>query len=222
MRYSGGKEKTYPHLINLMPPHEIYIESHLGGGAVMRHKRAAERQIGIDIDPSVIEGWFRITDCPCELVFGDAVQYLNTLTLNQNALIYADPPYVLSTRRRSRVYRFDYTDDDHERLIECLLASRCMVMISGYGSPLYESRFTRWRRVSFSAKTHTGIRHESVWLNFDPPNCLHDSSHLGENFRRREVVKKRRTRLQSRIRNLSMIEQHGLLQWLQSQLGEAQ
>ncbi len=38
-----------------MPPHEIYIEAHLGGGAVMRHKYPAKRNIGIEIDSEVIE-----------------------------------------------------------------------------------------------------------------------------------------------------------------------
>ncbi len=34
-----------------MPPHAVYIESHLGGGAVITHKREAKRNIGIEIDP---------------------------------------------------------------------------------------------------------------------------------------------------------------------------
>ena len=220
MRYSGGKGKSYPQLLNLMPPHDTYVETHLGGGAVMRHTRPAKRQIGIDIDPVVIAKWQEIPDRPCEVICANALQYLGGLAVDKNTLIYADPPYVGSTRKRSRVYRFDYTDDDHERLIECLCAKPCLVMLSGYDSELYKQRLSGWTKISFPAKTHTGIREESVWLNFDPPNRLHDSTHLGKSFREREVIKKRRTRLQIRIGNLPVIEQHSLLTWLQCQLDE--
>jgi DNA adenine methylase len=220
MRYSGGKGKSYPHLLNLMPPHGTYIETHLGGGAVMRHKRPAQTQIGIDIDPSVIGKWNKMLDRPCDLVCADAVDYLAGLPLDEKTLIYADPPYVPSTRKRSRVYRHDYTDDDHERLIACLRSVPCMVMLSGYESDLYKSLLGEWIRISFHSKTHTDVREESVWLNFEPPNHLHDSNYLGKSFREREAIKRRRNRIQSRIENLSAIEQHSLLAWLQHQLEE--
>ena len=220
MRFSGGKGKSYPHLLNLMPPHQTYIESHLGGGAVMRYKRAAKRQIGIDIDPFVITRWRNMSELPCEVVCADAVQYLDGIAVDAQTLIYADPPYVPATRRRSRVYRYDYTDADHERLIECLRSKPCMVMLSGYDNELYQRALSKWNRIGFRAKTHAGIREESVWVNFDIPLQLHDSSHFGNDFREREVVRRRRTRLQSRIERLSPIEQHSLFMWLRQYLGD--
>lgn len=219
MRYPGGKGKTYPHLINLMPPHQTYIESHLGGGAVMRHKLPAKRQIGIDIDPRVIANWKAFPAIPCDIVCADAAQYLGGLPVDQETLIYADPPYLSSTRKRSRVYRFDYTTEDHERLINCLLQKHCMVMISGYESDLYSSLLSAWKKVSFAAKTHSGMRRECVWLNYEPPRRLHDPRHLGNGFREREIVRRRRSRLHYRIQNISQAEQYELLIWLQSQLG---
>jgi hypothetical protein len=218
MHFSGGKGKSYPHLLNLMPPHRTYIESHLGGGAVMRHKRAAQRQIGIDIDPAVIARWQNMPQRPCEIVCADAVQYLDEIEVDAQTLIYADPPYVRTTRKRSRVYRFDYTDADHKRLIECLHSKSCMVMLSGYDNEMYRSALSGWDRIVFQAKTHTGVREESVWINFDAPAQLHDSSYFGRNFREREVIKRRQFRLQSRIESLSPIEQHSLFTWLRQQL----
>ena len=41
-------------LIALMPPHDTYIETHLGGGAIMKRKPAARRNIGIDRNPKVL------------------------------------------------------------------------------------------------------------------------------------------------------------------------
>lgn len=217
MRYPGGKGKSYPHLINLMPPHETYIESHLGGGAVMRNKAPAKRQIGIDIDPRVIVYWSALNPAPCDLVCADATRYLSELTVDRRTLIYVDPPYLPSTRKRSRVYRFDYTAEDHERMIHCLLRKSCMVMISGYESALYSSLLSAWTQVSFKAKTHSGVRQECVWLNYELPRHLHDPRHFGSGFREREVVKRRRLRLHARIQRASRAEQYELLTWLQSQ-----
>jgi DNA adenine methylase len=199
-------------------PHRTYIESHLGGGAVMRHKRAAQHQIGIDIDPAVLTTWQNMAKPPCEIVCADAVQYLDGIKVDAQTLIYADPPYVRTTRRRSRVYRFDYTDPDHERLIECLRSKSCMVMLSGYDNGLYRCALGGWDRLTFQAKTHAGIREESVWINFDAPARLHDSSYLGHDFREREAIKRRQSRLYSRIGSLSPIEQHSLFTWLRQQL----
>ena len=39
MNFAGGKGGTYQKNINLMPPHDVYIESYLGGGAIMRYKK---------------------------------------------------------------------------------------------------------------------------------------------------------------------------------------
>lgn len=219
MRYAGGKGVSYPHLINLMPPHTRYIETHLGGGAVMRNKHPAREQIGIDIDARVIEGW-QETDL-CQLIQVDAVAYLQEVQVDRNTLVYADPPYHPDTRRRARVYRHDYSADDHGRLLECLTSLNCQVMISGYPNPLYERYLSDWSVHRYNAKTHTDVREEWVWFNFDRPQILHDSRYIGGNFREREIVRRRQARLRDRIAQLPIVEQSALLNWLSDQVGAA-
>ncbi len=50
--YLGSKAASgaYQAIIAHMPPHDTYIESHLGSGAVMFHKPRAVKNIGIDVD----------------------------------------------------------------------------------------------------------------------------------------------------------------------------
>jgi hypothetical protein len=66
MTYPGGKNGagTYQKLINLMPPHDVYVEPFLGSGAVMRLKRPAALNIGLDLVGS------QLTAVSAELVKG--------------------------------------------------------------------------------------------------------------------------------------------------------
>jgi site-specific DNA-adenine methylase len=211
MRYPGGKGKCYQRIINLMPRHSTYIESHLGGGAVMRNKKPAQTNIGIDCDHRVIERW-REQPSVCELVAGDAIEFLLSYPFQGGELVYADPPYLRSTRRAAgKLYRHDLEEADHVRLLEVLKGLPCMVMVSGYQSQLYDEILAGWRRVSFMAKTHVDLREECVWLNFDAPRRLHDGTHLGSTFRERQSVKRRHQRWIERLDRMPAAERGHLL-----------
>jgi len=219
MKYPGGKGKCYQHLINLMPPHHTYIESHLGGGAVMRNKKPAQRNIGLDLDPKVIEMWKQDLSNVCELHQIDAVNYLENYIFHGNELVYVDPPYLPETRKRGKVYRCDYTEKDHIHLLQCLNDLPCKVMISGYENDLYNKLLPGWRKVHFSAKTHIEVREETVWMNFEHPNRLHDARYIGKTFRDRQNIQRRQSRLRSRIENLDSIERNDLYKWMQEHYG---
>ena len=58
-------------IIALMPPHDTYIETHLGGGAIMQRKPPALRNIAIDLDAAPLARF----EChyPVEKVHGCAL-----------------------------------------------------------------------------------------------------------------------------------------------------
>ena len=47
-------------IIALMPPHDTYIETHLGGGAIMKRKPPALHNIGIDLDAQALARFFHL------------------------------------------------------------------------------------------------------------------------------------------------------------------
>jgi DNA adenine methylase len=218
MRCPGGKGKCYQHIINILPPHAAYIETHLGGGAVLRHKKPARTSIGIDRDPAVVETWRRHFPDLASYVEADALDFLASHRFVGNELVYCDPPYLPSTRRRARVYRYDYDEHDHIRLLGALRNLPCHVVVSGYASVLYDRWLNGWNTQTFSAKAHDALRQEKLWFNFDVPAQLHDPRYLGRDFRERQTVKRRIERLQRRISALSPPEQYRLFEWLDSSL----
>lgn len=222
MRYPGGKGKCYQRLINLMPPHQTYIETHLGSGAVMRHKKPAARSIGVDIDPAVHRSWIDHPFEGLELIQGDASSYLSRFTYDGSELIYADPPYVTQTRRRAKIYRFEYDQTQHEQLLSTLCNVPCKVMISGYDNALYNEALQGWRKVTFMAKTHTGVREECVWMNYAAPQELYDSRYLGDTFRERQTIARRQSRLRDRVTAMDPVERSDFLRWITQTYGSVQ
>ena len=89
-------------IIALMPPHDTYIETHLGGGAIMKRKPSARHNIGIDLDARALERF----ECsyPVEKIHGCAHRFLAEYTFRGRELIYSDPPYLKHTRSSGRRY----------------------------------------------------------------------------------------------------------------------
>jgi hypothetical protein len=118
------------------------------------------------------------------------------------------------------VYRYDYQEIDHVRLLGILQKLSCRVVVSGYPSELYDEFLCAWQSQTFAAKAHDGIRQEKIWFNFDIPIRLHDTGHLGRDFRERQTIKRRLQRLQTRISTLSAHEQQILSEWFYGHLQE--
>ncbi len=210
MRFAGGKFRCYQKLINLIPRHRIYIESHLGGGAVLRHKAPAELNIGIDPDPVVIASF---TGFPANYRFlcARAEDFLASHSFQGDEFIYADPPYWPLSRASARpVYSFDYQAEDHVRLLRLFMGLPCKVMISGYANPVYAEMLAGWRCHTFQGTSHIGTREESLWLNYHPAE-VHDVRYLGHTFRDRQSIKRKRQRWLARFSQEPLNVQQALL-----------
>lgn len=229
MSYSGGKggSGVYQKIINLMPPHGTYIEAFLGGGTIMRTKRPAAFNVGIEIDTSVWIKWKYIRQKFDNLTVkkGDAVKYLSDLagelavmretrpTFGDDYLVYCDPPYLMSVRSsQQRIYDHEFhSDAEHIALLDVLKRLPCMVMISGYASELYDRELAGWRSVSFTGVTRGGPRIETVWLNFPEPSTLHDYRFLGDDRRKRQDIKRQKERWLAKLGKMPAQKRYAML-----------
>lgn len=216
MRFPGGKFRCYQKLINLVPLHRVYIETHLGGGAVLRNKAPAKLSIGVDCDPAVIGEFVGHFDARFRFVNARAEDFLTDYRFEGDEFVYSDPPYWPASRRsRRNLYRYGYTEEQHVRLLQLLLKLPCAVMISGYSNATYNEILCGWQRQVFAGTSHAGRREESVWLNYEP-TVLHDTKFLGETFRDRQAIKRKRTRWLSRFRSEPVGVQQAILADLSS------
>lgn len=80
-------------------------------------------------------------------------------------LIYADPPYPLSTRRGG-LYTSEMTDDDHVALLEVLRLHPGPVLLSSYENELYDEQLAGWNKTTRQAQAERGkVATEVLWMN---------------------------------------------------------
>lgn len=88
-------------------------------------------------------------------------------------LIYADPPYVHASRKGSKDYAFEMSDQDHIDLSECLKAAEGYKAISGYDGQLMRELYHDWfvcKAPESSRNMSRSNRQEYLWTNYDPNN----------------------------------------------------
>lgn len=217
MSYLGSKAASgvYQKIIAEMPPHDTYIETHLGGGAVMLRKPPAMCNIGIDVDElTLVDFAHEHNRLYIDLVQADAVDYLNHYDFYRagRVLIYADPPYLHETRTGNARYRYEYTVADHERLLSCLvsLPKNVSVILSGYPSQLYDERLTGWRSKEFQAMTRGGVRTEKIWMNY-PEGRAYTHAFAGKDYNDRHRIKRKVERWRAKYAALPPAERLAIM-----------
>lgn len=111
---------------------------------------------------------------PCYIERRPAVDVIRKYSQTE-ALIYADPPYLLSTRSCS-YYAVEMTDDEHAELLAALIGHPGPVLLSGHESEMYRETLVAklWstrRRTVYAEKGR--IREEVLWINPVADEALH-------------------------------------------------
>lgn len=113
-----------------------------------------------------------IQDC-CKRLKDAQIENTDALTLiqrynNENTLIYCDPPYLQSLRKRN-MYKCEMTDEQHAELLDLLKESKSLVILSGYDNDLYNSELSDWYTAEKVTTAQMGLhRTEKLWMNFQP------------------------------------------------------
>lgn len=119
-----------------------------------------------DMKNRIFEAAARLKDAQIECK--DAIQLIHEYN-RPNVLIYADPPYVHSTRQ-SKHYENEFSDEKHIELLNVLKLHEGPVLLSGYDSEIYKEHLQGWKSKTFEIKTgFTGKKRktavEVLWMN---------------------------------------------------------
>ena len=216
MEYLGSKAASgaSQQIIALMPPHDTYIEAYLGTGAVLARKPPSLRTIGIERDEQMI-AHARSQFPDIQLEHGDALTFLRQFNYAAagSTLIYADPPYLESTRTSSSRYRYDYAESDHLNMLDVLVKASnagALVMLSGYPNELYDAVLPEWYTHTFQAMTRGGVRTEKLWLSYQP-GAAYWSTYAGKDYIERQRIKRKAERWAARYAALPAAERIAVL-----------
>lgn len=100
-----------------------------------------------------------------------AVELIEAYGGDRGNLLYVDPPYIVDPGiRRGGEYRVEMRSEKaHQELLEACLSVDAAVVVSGYGSELYDGMLGGWYRVELPMVTSQGSgdgrRVEIVWSN---------------------------------------------------------
>ena len=110
----------------------------------------------------------------------DAMSVIAGFAGDPDCLIYADPPYVHSTRRGAGDYEHEMVDSDHERMLAMMRDADAHILISGYACELYDTALRGWDRREFEVNSSAAVgkngvgiesgrsrRTEVLWANYD-------------------------------------------------------
>lgn len=91
---------------------------------------------------------------------------------NENTLIYCDPPYLQSIRKKN-IYAYEMSEKKHKELLNVLKQSNSKIIISGYDNKLYNSELKDWFTDEKKTTAQMGLhRTEKIWMNFSPQISL--------------------------------------------------
>ena len=109
---------------------------------------------------------WRLTDA--EIEARPAVEVMRRFAA-EDCLIYADPPYLPTTRTQT-MYGAEMTLDEHAEMLQALKDHPGPVVLSGYDNSLYNEELSGWKCVTIRPpKVEKGAqRTEKLWVKLKP------------------------------------------------------
>lgn len=109
----------------------------------------------------------------CERLKNAQIENVDAIKLigrydDKDTLIYLDPPYLQSLRKKN-MYKCEMSETDHIKLLDAIKSSNSMIIISGYDNTLYNDYLQGWYTAENETTAQMGKhRTEKLWMNYKP------------------------------------------------------
>lgn len=232
--YTGSKggAGVYQRIINKIPDTSTLVIPFLGSGQILTRldlSRYSSIYIN-DFDGHTVEKWETTIKLynqntgryHIELFNCDFEEFLeNRYSRLNDAFIYLDPPYLLSTRNNNIYYKKEFSDKDHTRLLEYIGDIDHKYMINHPICDIYKYQLEEiCSTEEYDYMTRGGMRKDCLWYNYDPAGiALNTYKYLGDNFTKRQQIKRKINNVTNKLDRLdfhsrdyiirSVIEKYG-------------
>lgn len=213
-------KRPYKLILNDINPDvvERWKEALLNSGFILRNEVTAEiqrEQFALDLIYIFEDAR---GDSMIHLFCGDAISQIKHFGTFENIVIYADPPYRMTDRRKStKIYKYESSQKLHRDLLSLSKRILAKTIISSYKNEQYERALSKWSTHSFNAMTHGGVAEETIFYNFDLNDIkLHDYRYLGQNYKDRERIRLKIARHTNKLKQLPIQERNAILEAINS------
>lgn len=150
------------------------------------------------------------------IVENDYKSLIDKNNCTSDDFVFADPPYMLSTRRSGkRYYKHEFSTENHIEFLSYASGSPAMWLITHPPCALYNRLLQSWLKIPMGYQTRNGYFEDCIWLNFNPKLVeLVTYKYLGNNFIERQQIKRKRANLVKKFKALTFHEQQAILQEL--------
>lgn len=134
------------------------------------------RNVQVSNGPCVTAQWNKLPEMVlkvCGRLKQTQIENVDALTLIERynapeTLLYLDPPYLQSLRKRN-MYKFEMTDKQHIELLELIKQSKSKVCLSAYDNELYNTYLKDWYTAEIKTIAQAGKhRVEKIYMNYQP------------------------------------------------------
>lgn len=230
-KYRGNKsvKGLYQFIINRIPECTTFIEAFAGSGAITKKllhtattynnncwRLDSGSQIHTilnDCDASVCSllkehfpGPTIVTNFTAEQLF------IQLQRSTKEVFVYADPPYLFSTRGSSRIiYENEMGDPAHTKFAFLASKATSNCMISHYECELYDTLLPGWNKEKFKVSYHGQVKEECIYYNYPKPSKLLTYMYVGSDCWDRQRVTRKINRLTKKLLSLPEIERNAVL-----------
>lgn len=222
--YPGSKKSSgfREMVINHTPEIDVYIELFTGSGALGRFFiEEMKKKEFLFIEKST-EVYNQLVDViepapNVHLLNGDGVKILKAILFayrNRRVMVYADPPYLKSTRRgQIDIYHFEWTREQHIEFLNQILKTKddCFYVISHYECDLYNEMLEGWFKSAIQVMTRKGKAIETIYMNYDISQMrLETTAYLGKGFTDRQRIQRKVENLVAKLKRSPKHERQAL------------
>lgn len=213
--YNGGKggDGVYQRIINLIPPHKVWIEMFGGSGAVTKHIYAAEQSFIIEVDTVQAVKLKREIQDRAVVINANAMNIVGVSTpAGVDVCIFADPPYLKMVRTCQRsIYKAEWVERDHEKFLQWVRERKEKIIITHPICEMYLHQLAGWNKLEYKYMSRGGIRDDCAWYNYPTPETLHDYSYAGSTRTERQRIERKIDRELLKLSKLQAIERNAII-----------